>query len=58
MRYKALNNYTSKLPLLEKNSNKFYIGDSTDESIHSGVVNGVLDEIDGVIEQYRKKIKI
>ena len=31
------------------------IGDNTINSIHSGVVNGILEEIDGIIEQYRKK---
>ncbi|MFN0727939.1 type III pantothenate kinase [Polaribacter gochangensis] len=55
MRYKALHNYTSKLPLLEKNVPANFIGNTTEESIHSGVVNGVIREINGVIEQYERE---
>ena len=55
MRYKALQNYTSKLPLLEKDIPKNVIGRSTKESMHSGVINGVLNEINGVINQYEKE---
>ncbi|AWG21194.1 pantothenate kinase [Flavobacterium faecale] len=54
LRYKALNNYTSKLPLLELDSPKAMIGDSTSESIHSGVVNGLVYEIKGFIDEYRQ----
>lgn len=52
IRYKALHKYTSKLPLLETKEPDSYIGNNTNNSIHSGVVNGVLREIEGVIEQY------
>ena len=55
MRYKALNEFTKKLPLLQVNDDFQLIGNSTESSIHSGVVNGVLNEIKGVIKQYRKK---
>tara|TARA_R110002126_G_scaffold291063_2_gene450205 strand:+ start:7757 stop:8485 length:729 start_codon:yes stop_codon:yes gene_type:complete len=55
MRYKALNTFTSKLPLLEISKPLHFTGNSTNESIHSGVVNGVIQEIDGVIEQYKNK---
>jgi len=54
-RYKSLNNLTANLPLLKPKSFKNIIGNSTNQSIHSGVVNGVLFEIDGVIEEYDKK---
>ena len=36
MRYKALNDYTAKLPLLENNTPDNFIGNSTSQSIHSG----------------------
>lgn len=52
MRYKALHTFTANLPLLETQLPNDVIGDSTANSMHSGVVNGVLREIDGVIEQY------
>jgi type III pantothenate kinase len=53
MRYKALQNQTANLPLLETNMPENIIGDSTASSIHSGVINGVLNEIDGNIEAYK-----
>jgi type III pantothenate kinase len=52
-RYKSLHDYTENLPLLQNKIPKSFIGDSTDESLHSGVVNGICREIDGVISQYR-----
>ncbi|MGB1042178.1 MAG: type III pantothenate kinase [Tenacibaculum sp.] len=55
MRYKALHNFTSKLPLLQSEEVFNFIGNDTKSSMHSGVVNGVCNEIDGVIEQYKKK---
>jgi type III pantothenate kinase len=55
MRYKSLHLFTSKLPNLEKNYPNNFIGNNTNESINSGVVNGVVQEIDGVINQYKKK---
>ncbi len=51
-RYEALHNITAKLPLLKPNNPDFFIGNSTENSIHSGVVNGLLHEIDGVINDY------
>lgn len=55
MRYKALNVFTEKLPLLDPSEIFELIGNSTEKSIHSGVINGVINEIDGIINQYRKK---
>ncbi|MEB3345284.1 type III pantothenate kinase [Aquimarina gracilis] len=52
MRYESLHNFTAKLPLLEIKEPKKTIGNSTEEAIHSGVVNGVLNEIDGLIKEY------
>ncbi len=64
LRYHALHNYTANLPLLdledfkklfEKDNDFDIIGNSTKNAIHSGVINGVVHELDGFIEQYRKK---
>ncbi|MDG1730597.1 MAG: type III pantothenate kinase [Algibacter sp.] len=55
MRYKSLNSLTANLPLLESEMPKSIIGTSTDESIHSGVIYGILNEIDGVVELYKLK---
>jgi len=54
LRYKALNNLTANLPLLVTSQPKSIIGDSTEESIHSGVIIGVLKEIDGLVEYYKE----
>ena len=54
MRYNALYKYTSKLPLLESVEDIKLIGENTENSIHSGIINGVRSEIDGIIERYTK----
>jgi len=54
-RYKSLNNLTANLPLLKRKAPKKLIGNSSKQSIHSGVINGVLMEIDGIVNKYRKK---
>jgi len=56
-RYKALNDYTANLPLLEKQQPESFIGNSTANSIHSGVINGIAREIDGIINQYNTEFK-
>jgi len=55
LRYKALHTFTEKLPLLEANNLNILGGNNTINSIHAGVVNGVLYEIDGFIDAYKKK---
>tara|TARA_R110000868_G_scaffold125037_5_gene330425 strand:+ start:93 stop:818 length:726 start_codon:yes stop_codon:yes gene_type:complete len=57
MRYKALHQQTSKLPLLSATEIIDFIGNSTNTSIHSGVVNGISTEINGVINQYNERFK-
>jgi type III pantothenate kinase len=56
MRYKALHAYTAKLPLLEKKYPEYPIGNSTAESMHVGVVQGVLHEIEGTIAAYEAQL--
>ena len=55
LRYITLNNLTANLPLLDTESPKDLVGSTTADAIHSGVVNGVIKEIDGIIDEYRKK---
>jgi len=55
LRYHSLHNLTANLPLLESKRPDDLIGNSTNSSIHSGVVFGVLHEIDGVINGYKEK---
>lgn len=56
MRFKALNSFTKKLPLLDFNSEKLsLVGESTSSSIVSGVVNGMAGEVVNNIVSYRSK---
>ena len=57
MRYKSLNDYTANLPLLNFKNITNFVGKSTEESIHSGVVNGVVQEVNGTISQYKDEFK-
>lgn len=54
LRYKALNDYTEKLPLLDTEAPENINGLTTRASIHSGVVNGIIYEIEGMIDEIRK----
>ncbi|MDC8003015.1 type III pantothenate kinase [Aureisphaera galaxeae] len=54
MRYKALNTFTANLPLLETETPETFIGGSTQDSMHIGVVKGMAHEIDGFIEEYKE----
>jgi len=55
MRYKSLNAFTESLPILELSNDHYLTGNSTESCIHSGVINGVINEIDSIIYQYREK---
>ena len=55
MRYKALHHFTANLPLLESKMPENIVGDATATAMHSGVVEGVLLEIDGAIQEYKLK---
>lgn len=55
MRYTALHAYTNGLPNLSPEQPKDLIGMSTEASIHSGIINGVINEIEGNISCYRMK---
>lgn len=55
LRFKSLNDYTAKLPRLQLEGEAPLIGSSTTTSIQSGVVNGLIAEIDGIIDLYREK---
>lgn len=57
LRYESLHQFTAKLPLLTLQNPETYIGKSTAESIHSGVVNGLVYEIDGFIDEYKAACK-
>ncbi len=55
MRFKAMNTFTANLPLVKKKEISFLLGENTQDSILSGVMNGTSAEIDGIIDQYIEK---
>ncbi|WP_298140415.1 type III pantothenate kinase [Flavobacterium sp.] len=55
LRYESLHNYTAKLPLLVKDNPEQSVGNSTTQSIHSGVINGISFEIDGFVNSILEK---
>ena len=52
LRYQSLHAYTSKLPLLTIQNPGDVVGNSTQQAIHSGVINGLCFEIQGFIDYY------
>jgi len=55
LRYESLHNYTANLPLLTLEIPKKILGNSTVQSIHSGVINGITFEIEGFISSVLNK---
>jgi len=54
MRFRALHEFTGKLPLINDHFQpESFVGQDTTTSLLSGVMNGILQEVDGVIAQYR-----
>ncbi len=53
MRFEAMNKFTARLPLVQAIERIDLIGKSTESCLQSGVMNGVLEEVDGFIRQYR-----
>ncbi len=56
MRFKALHQLTSKLPLVDADlSFSNLVGTNTQTSILSGVLNGTVAEVEGITEQYKQQ---
>ena len=55
MRLQALHQKTDRLPMVELDGEVDIIGKNTIQSIQSGVLNGVLVEIDGMINRYKSQ---
>jgi type III pantothenate kinase len=55
MRFQAVNTFTAKLPLVHLVDQVELIGNSTERCIQSGIINGTLAEMEGLISQYQKK---
>ena len=55
MRFKAVNTFTAKLPLVKPVTNPDLIGTDTETNIQSGIINGITEEIRGLITLYHNK---
>ena len=55
MRYKALNKFTGKLPLVSPTDNYSFPGQNTTDAITAGVITGVIYEINEYIRTFEKK---
>lgn len=53
LRFKALHTFTGKLPLVQEREPLQLTGNDTATSIISGVINGAVAEVQGMIEDYR-----
>lgn len=54
MRFKSLNQQTALLPLITPREEPLLIGRNTEESIRSGVMNGMMAELNDITWQYNK----
>ena len=52
LRYRSLNEFTGNLPLLSNKSAKKLVGNTTESSIRSGVMNGLKAEIQNLMQNY------
>lgn len=57
MRFKALNAYTSRLPLVGPDTDIPLFGRTTEEAIQAGVLQGFLSECEGLIRKYSTEYK-
>lgn len=61
MRFKALHQFTGKLPLICQDESNHLFGDTTDTAIRCGVQNGFLYEVETTIEKFKdfyKNLKV
>ena len=54
-RFRALRHFTQKLPLVSEPEEVPLVGKNTESAIQAGVVNGIMLEMDGYIEQLKRK---
>ena len=53
MRFEAMHTFTARLPLVSAVQDAALIGATTETCMQSGVMNGVIAEMDGIIQKYR-----
>ena len=55
MRFKAMHEFTAKLPLVASGWDIPFIGYDTKTNLQSGIIYGIVNEIEGFIEKYSEK---
>jgi type III pantothenate kinase len=55
MRFEAMHTFTARLPLVQSVESPILVGDSTTSCMQSGVMNGILEEMKGIIAQLKLK---
>lgn len=55
MRFRAMHEYTALLPLAKADHNFPLVGYDTKTNLQSGVILGMVKEIDGIVEAYKEK---
>ena len=55
MRFKSLQHFTGKLPLVNPEESLLLYGDTTTTSINAGVIHGIIHEIEGQINAFKTK---
>ncbi|MEL4306639.1 type III pantothenate kinase [Joostella sp. CR20] len=57
MRFRAMHEFTAKLPMIETYELDDFIGTTTQECMIAGVLFGIVNEIEATILQYQRKFK-
>jgi type III pantothenate kinase len=55
LRFKALHQFTDRLPLIREEGDLPPLGYDTDTAIRSGVIQGIVRELDSYLAEYKKK---
>jgi type III pantothenate kinase len=55
MRFRSLHEFTGRLPLVEPAHQDALLGDNTENAIRAGVQNGIIFELDGYINEQKKR---
>jgi type III pantothenate kinase len=58
LRFKALHHFTGKLPLIDKQGDIPALGYDTATAIRSGVIAGIIREIDSYVDDYKKNCNV
>ena len=55
MRFRSMHDYTAKLPLVKEDFNFPFLGYDTETNLQSGVLYGIIGELDGMISKYAER---